>query len=251
MTIISKWSGIASNPDHTKKFFGGGDSKPKGYNPWLGAGGADQDRRLGEAIRDMPDMGRFDPVNSDELIKAIREGGANRDALNEWLINSGSAPISAEDINKTAGGLYDPRIADSIADQTNRTIAENRGMIDQASSFTGNTGSRAGIASGIATGEAMNAGNMALLDYQRGLQRDAMGIVSGDRDRQLGIADRIGDGLDDAARRAEWIRDIERGDMDANRMAELLNTRAGQELLRSWLLQAGTGGSGISSEARG
>ncbi|MGL5581050.1 MAG: tail fiber domain-containing protein [Cetobacterium sp.] len=114
------------------------------------------------------------------------------------LANQG---ITAENINKMAGELYDSELVQSqktnLGKDIEKGLAKSTQGINQAASGSGNMGSsRAGVAEGVAIGEAADAyatGASAIENSARtqALQ-GAMGTLMGNQSTALGAAGQLG-----------------------------------------------------------
>ena len=167
---------------------------------WVDKEIADLTPEMQQAVKDM--------LGSDSMKQTI--GNINQ-AAQQGMSGIGQATgalggltqqgITSEDINKMAGELYDKdtveRQTGELTKNVQASLDKNVQGINQAASGSGNMGSsRAGVAEGVAIGEASDAiasGTAAIQnDASQKAMQGALGTLAGNQSTALGAAGQLG-----------------------------------------------------------
>ncbi|MGL5013658.1 MAG: hypothetical protein ACRC6V_05120 [Bacteroidales bacterium] len=167
---------------------------------WIDKELADLTPEMQQAVKDM--------LNSDSMKETV---GNINNAAQQGMSGIGQATgalggltqqgITSDDINNMAKDLYDNEMVASQKEQLGKDVQhgldKNVQQLNQQSSGSGNMGSsRAGVAQGVMTGEAMDAvaqGNASIENSARNqAYGQALGTLQGNQSTALGAAGQLG-----------------------------------------------------------
>lgn len=161
---------------------------------------ADLTPEMQEAVKGLLNsQGMKDMVNSMQSdIKTGVSGIGQATGILGGLTQQG---ITGEDINKLAGELYDSDTVKSQKESLTKTVQEGldkniQGLNQQASSSGGMGSSRAGVAEGVAVGEAADAIAQGSASIENAARQQAYGqalsTLQGNQSTSLGAAGQLG-----------------------------------------------------------